>query len=90
MDTKDVSFLSGQLRTPEGDLIKFEFAVDNGGEVRVAESKEGAPGSAIDYEALHTASGIFGAKMRELLIGGTNLFTQARLFSSVIKPTESK
>ena len=82
MDTKNVStWLSGQLKTSKGDIVKFEFSPDlenGGGVVRIAESS-GAPDSEIDHNALHVASGVFGTKMKELLVGGCNLFTQVRV-----------
>ena len=79
-------WLRGQIKTHNGDIVVFEFSTDEenpGGLVKVSEPN-GAPGSEINRKALEEASGFFGSKMRELLLGGTNLFTSVRVFPEKI------
>jgi len=81
LSKKDTSWLSGQIKTAGGDIIKFEFSMDGevgGGVVRLVGGK-----SSFNSNDLKEASSVFGPKMRELLIGGTNLFSRAQLLSQI-------
>lgn len=80
LDSKKLSCLSGQITTKGGDVVKFEFSIGEGGKVCLVEAPEST--STLDPAIFKEASGMLGAKMRELLVGGSSLFVQARNYSA--------
>lgn len=77
-------WLNGKLLTESGDVIHFEFSIDKkhpGGVIRLVEPDKIPESTVVNPVAMRTASGVFGVKMRELLINGNSLFSGVRMHS---------
>jgi hypothetical protein len=75
---KATTWVGGQIELENGELVKFEFSPDKlhgGGKIRIVNPEGECSSFMAQAKLMNQASGLFGTKLRDLMVGGKNLFS---------------